>query len=149
MEPVRLTVRESECLQLAIDGLSDRLIADRLNLPIRSVTSALHRAYNKLGVSGRAGAARAIREGYTADTRTISYHPEARFAPAPPAATAGPSSAGARDGSGWWRPPPRGWLNRTGLVLGLGLVWLLLFAGALPALLNLLDGVHQWWLRGI
>ena len=52
---VRLTPREREVAQLAALGLSDRAIADRLRLSVRTVGSHLNRAYTKLGVQGRAG----------------------------------------------------------------------------------------------
>ncbi|MFN3352770.1 MAG: helix-turn-helix transcriptional regulator [Brevundimonas sp.] len=149
MEPVRLTVRESECIRLAVSGLSDSAIANELGVTVRAVTGALHRSYDKLGVSGRGGAARVLHAGYTDDTRPVFCHPEARFGPAALAATAGPSpTERAGEGGGWWRPPPSGVLNRAGLVMGLSVVWLLIFAGALPALLALFDRVQQWWLRG-
>jgi DNA-binding CsgD family transcriptional regulator len=48
-----LTPREREVVDLATRGHSDRDIAGRLHLSVRTVQSHLYRAYRKLGVSGR------------------------------------------------------------------------------------------------
>jgi DNA-binding CsgD family transcriptional regulator len=48
-----LTAREREVVDLATRGHSDRDIASRLHLSVRTVQSHLYRAYRKLGVSGR------------------------------------------------------------------------------------------------
>jgi DNA-binding CsgD family transcriptional regulator len=48
-----LTTREREVAGLAARGLSDRDIATRLQVSLRTVHSHLHRAYRKLGVDGR------------------------------------------------------------------------------------------------
>lgn len=57
---VALTRREREIVQLAADGLSDREIAERLVVSVRTVESHLHNAYPKLGVEGREGLFAAI-----------------------------------------------------------------------------------------
>lgn len=49
-----LTVREREVALAAARGESTRLIAGRLHLAERTVENHLHRAYGKLGVTGRA-----------------------------------------------------------------------------------------------
>lgn len=48
-----LTPREREIAHLAASGHSNREIADRLTLSVRTVENHLHAAYQKLGVSGR------------------------------------------------------------------------------------------------
>ncbi|GIJ24459.1 AAA family ATPase [Micromonospora lutea] len=50
-----LTEREREVALAAARGEPTRLIADRLHLAERTVENHLHRAYGKLGVTGRAG----------------------------------------------------------------------------------------------
>jgi DNA-binding CsgD family transcriptional regulator len=49
-----LTARESQVVELAAAGLSNRAIADQLVLSLRTVENHLHRAFTKLGVSSRA-----------------------------------------------------------------------------------------------
>lgn len=53
-EPPLLTGREREIAGLAATGLTDKEIADRLQLSVRTVHSHLHRSYRKLGISDRA-----------------------------------------------------------------------------------------------
>ena len=48
-----LTAREEEVARLAASGLSDAVIAARLDVSVRTVETHLHRAYTKLGVAGR------------------------------------------------------------------------------------------------
>jgi DNA-binding CsgD family transcriptional regulator len=55
-----LTKREREVALLAADGLTDREIADRLVVSIRTVETHLHNAYAKLAVDGREGLFAAI-----------------------------------------------------------------------------------------
>lgn len=50
-----LTGRERELALAAARGEPTRAIAARLHLSERTVENHLHRAYGKLGVSGRAG----------------------------------------------------------------------------------------------
>ena len=57
---VALTRREREIVQLAADGLSDRDIAERLVVSVRTVESHLHNAYAKLGVQRRDALSAAI-----------------------------------------------------------------------------------------
>ncbi len=56
-----LTAREHEVAGLAARGLSDRDIAARLHLSVRTVHTHLHQAYRKLDVAGRAERAAAGR----------------------------------------------------------------------------------------
>jgi DNA-binding NarL/FixJ family response regulator len=51
--PDDLTDREAEVARLASAGLSDRDIARRLHLSVRTVQSHLYRTYRKLGVADR------------------------------------------------------------------------------------------------
>ena len=48
-----LTAREREIARLAADGLSNRGIAERLAIAVRTVDNHLYRAYAKLGVGSR------------------------------------------------------------------------------------------------
>jgi DNA-binding CsgD family transcriptional regulator len=48
-----LTPREVELAKLASRGLSNREIADRLGIAVRTVDNHLHQAYSKLGIGGR------------------------------------------------------------------------------------------------
>jgi DNA-binding CsgD family transcriptional regulator len=57
---VPLSEREREIVLLAADGLASRDIADRLFLSVRTVNNHLQHAYAKLGISSRAGLAKAI-----------------------------------------------------------------------------------------
>lgn len=58
---VPLTRREREIALLGAEGLSSRAIADRLVLSIRTVDNHLARIYDKLGLSGRAELAEAMK----------------------------------------------------------------------------------------
>jgi DNA-binding CsgD family transcriptional regulator len=53
LEAPRLTPREVELAKLASRGLSNREIADRLGIAVRTVDNHLHQAYTKLGIGGR------------------------------------------------------------------------------------------------
>ncbi|MDL5159970.1 helix-turn-helix transcriptional regulator [Actinomycetospora termitidis] len=53
-EPPGLTRREHEIAGLAASGLTNRVIADRLVISVRTVDNTLHQVYAKLGVPGRA-----------------------------------------------------------------------------------------------
>jgi DNA-binding CsgD family transcriptional regulator len=52
-EPLPLTRREREVATLAAGGLSNREIAERLVVSVRTIDNHLHSAYSKLGVTGR------------------------------------------------------------------------------------------------
>lgn len=54
VRPLPLTVREREIVTLAARGLSNKDIADRLTVSVRTVEGHLYRAGHKLGVSERA-----------------------------------------------------------------------------------------------
>ncbi|MGH3976819.1 MAG: helix-turn-helix domain-containing protein, partial [Pseudonocardiaceae bacterium] len=51
--PLPLTSREREIVTLAAGGLSNRQIADRLTVSVRTVEGHLYRACTKLGTSDR------------------------------------------------------------------------------------------------
>ena len=51
--PSGLTRRETEIARLAASGLTNRSIAERLVISVRTVDNALHQTYAKLGVTGR------------------------------------------------------------------------------------------------
>jgi ATP/maltotriose-dependent transcriptional regulator MalT len=59
--PLPLTSREREIVTLAAGGLSNRQIADRLVVSVRTVEGHLYRACAKLGVSDRAELAARLR----------------------------------------------------------------------------------------
>jgi DNA-binding CsgD family transcriptional regulator len=48
-----LTKRERNIVALAATGLSDRMIADKLQISVRTVEGHLYRCYLKLGIAGR------------------------------------------------------------------------------------------------
>jgi DNA-binding CsgD family transcriptional regulator len=48
-----VTVREREVMLLAATGCSNRVIADRLGISLRTVENHLNRVYGKLGITGR------------------------------------------------------------------------------------------------
>jgi len=58
-----LSGREREIVMLAAQGMSSKDIADRLYLAVRTENNHLQHAYAKLGVSSRAGLARALGSG--------------------------------------------------------------------------------------
>jgi DNA-binding CsgD family transcriptional regulator len=57
MATPELTSRQRQIIQLAVTGLSNREIAEHLGLSVRTVGNHLVRAYERLGVSDRAGLA--------------------------------------------------------------------------------------------
>jgi ATP/maltotriose-dependent transcriptional regulator MalT len=54
----RLTRREVQVLGLLSEGLSYRAVSEQLHITEPTVQTLAHRAYQKLGVSGRAAAAK-------------------------------------------------------------------------------------------
>jgi signal transduction histidine kinase len=78
-DPFRLPVRgwlsltdtERQVAHLAAQGLSSRVVADRLRLPRPTVRSHLRRAFRKLGVRSRVELARVIEQG-AASARTMA-----------------------------------------------------------------------------
>lgn len=67
-----LTPRELEVLRLAAARLGDKEIAQQLKLSPRTVQNHLHRAYEKLGVSSRAQAARRLSDYYSGEPAALS-----------------------------------------------------------------------------
>jgi DNA-binding CsgD family transcriptional regulator len=65
---VRLTPTEREVAAAAAGGLSNREIADRHAISVRTVESHLQRAYGKLGISGRKGLATTLHSRASAPT---------------------------------------------------------------------------------
>jgi DNA-binding NarL/FixJ family response regulator len=64
-----LSERETEVLQLIARGHSNKEIADRLNISVKTVETYKARSMEKLGLSGRADIVRfAVREGWLRDT---------------------------------------------------------------------------------
>ena len=66
---VVLTRREREVIRLIAEGLTNRQIAERLTLSVRTVERHIENVYNRLGCTGKAGravaTAYAIRHGLT------------------------------------------------------------------------------------
>jgi len=60
VRPLPLTVREREIVTLAARGLSNRAIAERLTVSVRTVEGHLYRAGHKLGVSERTALAEVL-----------------------------------------------------------------------------------------
>jgi DNA-binding CsgD family transcriptional regulator len=58
--PEELSATELRIARLAADGLSNRLIAERAFVSVKTVETNLKRAYRKLGISSRAQLARAL-----------------------------------------------------------------------------------------
>lgn len=73
-----LTPRELEILRLAAGRLGDKEIAQQLNLSPRTVQNHLHRAYDKLGVSNRAQAARLLSNSYSGESAPLSPPPQSK-----------------------------------------------------------------------
>ncbi len=55
-----LTARQRQIVTLAADGLSNRQIAERLTLSVRTVGNHLHSAYARLGSGDRAALGRLV-----------------------------------------------------------------------------------------
>ena len=70
--PLPLTAREREIANLAAAGLSNREIADRLVVSVRTVEGHLYRACVKLGISDREQLATMIRSGHAVAGHTMS-----------------------------------------------------------------------------
>jgi DNA-binding NarL/FixJ family response regulator len=56
-DEVPLSARELEVVALIAGGLSNRQIAERLVLSVRTVERHIENVYNRLGISGKAGRA--------------------------------------------------------------------------------------------
>jgi DNA-binding NarL/FixJ family response regulator len=64
--PIGLTDREHEVAAMAATGLSDRDIASRLHVSVRTVQSHLYRTYQKLAIADRTELARLFESGQEA-----------------------------------------------------------------------------------
>src|SRR5262249_47293414 len=62
---VELTPREREIATLATQGFSNKVIAERLVVSIRTVENQLQRAYQKLGITSRTQLADVLEHGRT------------------------------------------------------------------------------------
>jgi DNA-binding NarL/FixJ family response regulator len=71
---VPLSAREREVVALIAGGLTNRAIAERLVLSVRTVERHIENVYNRLGISGKAGraivTAYALRHGIAAPARS-------------------------------------------------------------------------------
>lgn len=149
MEPLRITERQAQLVQLIGRGLTDRQIAAELGLSIRAVNNALARLYRRLGVAGRDQAFRVMLAGYSADARPLLIPPGYGFGP-DDIADAQPLVSG--DGGhesliDRWRKPPRGVFRRMNLVLVGAVIWLLILSGASPLFVVTMDRLQTWWLE--
>ncbi|NMN95446.1 helix-turn-helix transcriptional regulator [Antrihabitans stalactiti] len=61
VQPVQLTARESDIAALVADGLSNRQIAERLAISLRTVEGHIYRIYSKLAIDHRNDLVRLIR----------------------------------------------------------------------------------------
>jgi DNA-binding CsgD family transcriptional regulator len=52
-QPLPITAREREIVMLAADGLSNRAIAERLSVSVRTVEGHVYRIFAKLGIERR------------------------------------------------------------------------------------------------
>jgi len=68
----QLTPQEHQITQLAVEGLSNREIGQRLYLSHRTVESHLYRVYPKLGITARAQLSRALNELPQPDRTTVA-----------------------------------------------------------------------------
>jgi DNA-binding CsgD family transcriptional regulator len=82
LSPPTLTSREEEVARLAVRGMSNQDIADRLVLSVRTVEAHLAHVYTKFGISGRG-------DLHTTLMMTRSARPRRRPVPRP---SAGPRS---------------------------------------------------------
>jgi DNA-binding NarL/FixJ family response regulator len=58
-----MTESEQQVLQGVLDGLTNRMIAERMGLPAATVKAALRRLYRRSGVQGRGQLMRAALQG--------------------------------------------------------------------------------------
>ena len=57
-----LTERERDVMHLVIEGLPNKLVADRLNISVRTVEVHRSRVFDKMGVKSAVELANALRE---------------------------------------------------------------------------------------
>ncbi|MBM7173873.1 helix-turn-helix transcriptional regulator, partial [Streptomyces sp. G44] len=92
-----LSAQESRIAELAAQGLTNRQIGERLGLSPRTIGAHLYKVFPKLGITTRAGVARAL-----AETRAAARSPRPAPAGGPPGRPPPPS------GSARPRPAPAG-----------------------------------------
>ena len=68
VDDLGLTAREREVAEVVAEGLSNREVANRLFISVRTVTSHLDHIYTKLGIGSRRELADLVREGSGGDT---------------------------------------------------------------------------------
>jgi DNA-binding NarL/FixJ family response regulator len=72
---VRLTSRETQIMALVDDGLSNKAIAQRLQIEVATVKNHVHNVLEKLGATGRADAAARVRRSGRFRPTPTSQHP--------------------------------------------------------------------------
>lgn len=104
----RLTPREVQCVRLAGEGISNKLIGLRLRISPATVNNHLSNAYSKLGTNDRFRASEAVARDYP-DVSRFPPIPIAAAVESPPSDDA-PDTAVADDGVissiGWPLPRP-------------------------------------------
>jgi DNA-binding NarL/FixJ family response regulator len=73
-EPARLTAREREILELVDEGLSNKEIARRLSIEVRTVKNHVHNILEKLQVHRRGEAAAMLRAARAPDRQALPVH---------------------------------------------------------------------------
>ncbi|KAA0114417.1 LuxR family transcriptional regulator [Mycolicibacterium sp. P9-22] len=71
--PLPITGRQREIIELAAQGLSNKQIADRLTMSVRSVEGHLFRASQRLGVNGRDGLIAMVHPPDASDRNDAGY----------------------------------------------------------------------------
>lgn len=146
-----LTPRELEILRLAAGRLGDKEIAQQLNLSPRTVQNHLHRAYDKLGVSNRAQAARLLSNSYSGESAPLSPPP---IKPSEERVLAGHGHVEGGKvpwrvpfyrsyaGLGRWRRPRRFGGSVLLLILGTAAAWVVLAVAAVSLIPPALEMIH-------
>lgn len=147
-----LTRREIECVRLAGQRLSDKEIAQHLDISPKTVQNHLASAFQKLGAAGRHDAARLLGELHPLSPIPIPASPAAM----PVGPVAGSDPIRNRDdqrppgrslfdlyaGLGEWRTPPRSMGGRIGLIILIAAGVLLLLGSAMALLMIVFEAVE-------